>query len=284
MKKIMKTVQSSYLHLSNILSSQVEFLSQVIKSSFSIQLECLSSTSQLDSTLFQKNFNSTWYFSSRVLDLNLSTWLDAISLFVFSMRIFENDEKWVWNIIFILFCIVIMMLKHSDLIRERIVAWINVFAIAFLAHFAVLNSFLENCLTFCMISWYSLRFYFLMILLFLSHAWMYFVQSSTIQQFLFIHCMLLIIFVHFFVHSALIISCNLIQKVKISMIFFNAFSSYLMYSFMHQRFISWFNNDFDICSFRILINFFSFIVFQLQRNFYADSLQTLKSIIVYIDR
>ncbi len=40
---------------------------------------------------------------------------------VFSMRIFKNDEKLVWNIIFILFCIVIMMLKHSDLIREEIV-------------------------------------------------------------------------------------------------------------------------------------------------------------------
>jgi len=80
MKKIMKTVQSSYLHLSNILSSQVEFSNRIIESSFSTRLECLSSTSQLDSTLFQKNLNSTRHFSSRVLDLNSSTQLDAISL------------------------------------------------------------------------------------------------------------------------------------------------------------------------------------------------------------
>ncbi len=80
MKKTMKTVQSSYLHLSNILSSQVEFSSRIIKSSFSTQLKCLNSTSQLDSTLFQKNFNLTQHFLSRVLDSNSSTQLDAISL------------------------------------------------------------------------------------------------------------------------------------------------------------------------------------------------------------
>ncbi len=203
---------------------------------------------------------------------------------VFSMRIFEDDEKWVWNIIFILFCAVVMMLKHSDLIRKRIVTWINVFAIAFLAHFAVLNSLLKNCLTFCMIFQYSLRFYFLMILLFLLHAWMYSVQSSMIQQLLLIHHMLLMIFVHFFIHSALIFSYDLAQKVKILMIFFSAFSNCLVYSFIHWHFISWFNNDFDICSLKVLMNFFSFIVFQLQRNFHADSLQTLKSIIVCINR
>ncbi len=157
-------------------------------------------------------------------------------------------------------------------------------AIAFLVYFTVLNSFLENCSTFCMIFQYSLHFCFLMILLFLSYAWMYFVQSLMIQQLFLIYCMLLMIFIHFFVHSALIISCDLVQRMKISMIFFNAFSSCLVYSSMHQRFISWFNNDFNICSFRVLMNFSSFIVFQLQRNFHADSLQTLKFIIVYIDR
>jgi len=39
------------------------------------------------------------------------------------MRISEDDEKWIWNIIFILFCTVVAMLKHFDLIREKIVAW-----------------------------------------------------------------------------------------------------------------------------------------------------------------
>jgi len=43
----------------NILLNRIEFLNQVIESSFSIRLECLNSTSQLNSTLFQKNFNST---------------------------------------------------------------------------------------------------------------------------------------------------------------------------------------------------------------------------------
>ncbi len=176
------------------------------------------------------------------------------------------------------------MSKHSDLIREEIVVWINVFAIAFLAHFAVLNNSLENCSMFCMIFQYSLRCCFLMILLFLSHAWMYSVQSSMIQQFLLIHCTLLTIFIHFFIHSALIILCDFAQRVKISMIFFNAFSNCLMYSFIHQHFISWFNSDFNICFLKILMNFSSFIVFQLQRDFRADFLQTLKFIIVCINR
>ncbi len=123
-----------------------------------------------------------------------------------------------------------------------------------------------------------------MILLFLSHAQMYSVQSLMIQQLLFIYCMLLMIFIHFFIHSALIILCNLAQKVKILMIFFSAFNSYLMYSFIYQHFILWFNNDFDIYSFKILMNFSSFIIFQLQRDFYTDSLQTLKFIIICIDR
>ncbi len=163
---------------------------------------------------------------------------EYLKSFVFSMRIFKDDEKWVWNIIFILFCAVIVMSKYFDLIRKRIVVWVNVFAIAFLTYFAVLNSLLKNCSTFCMIFWYSLHFCFLMILLFLSHAWMYSVQSSMIQQLLLIHCMLLMIFVHFFVYFALIISCDFTQKMKISMIFFSAFSNCLVYSFMHQHFIS----------------------------------------------
>ncbi len=146
------------------------------------------------------------------------------------------------------------------------------------------NNSLENCSTFCMISWYSLRFCFLIILLFLLHAWMYFIQSLMIWQFLFIHHMLLMIFVHFFVHSALIISCDLAQKIKILTIFFNAFSSYLVYSFMHRRFVLWFNSDFNICSLKVLMNLSSFIVFQLQRNLRADSLQTLKFITVCINK
>jgi len=154
-------------------------------------------------------------------------------------------------------------------------------AIAFLAHFAVLNSSLENCSTFCIIFQYSLRFCFLMILFFLSHAWMYFVQSLMIQQLLFICHMLLMIFIHFFIHFALIISCDFAQRVKISIIFFSAFSNYLVYSFMHQHFVSWFDSDFNICFLRILMNFSLFIIFQLQRNFRADS---LKSIIVCINR
>ncbi len=105
-----------------------------------------------------------------------------------------------------------------------------------------------------------------------------------IQQLLFIHCILLMIFIHFCIHSALIISCNFTQKVKILIIFFNAFSNCLMYSFMHQCFISWFNSDFNICSFRILMNFSLFIIFQLQRDFHANFLQTLKFIIVCINK
>ena len=135
-----------------------------------------------------------------------------------------------------------------------------------------------------MIFWYSLRFCFLMILLFLLHAWMYFTQSLMIQQFLFIHCTFLTIFMHFLIHFTLIISCDFAQKVKVSMIFFSAFSSCFVYSLMHWHLTFWFNNDFNICSFRVLMNFSLFIIFQLQRNLCADSLQTLKFIIVCIDK
>ncbi len=67
MKKIMKTVQSSYLHLSNILLNQVEFLSRVIESSFSIQLNTFLKKIQFDLTLFK---SSTW------LELKYLTWRD----------------------------------------------------------------------------------------------------------------------------------------------------------------------------------------------------------------
>ncbi len=60
--------------------SWIKFLSRVIELSFSTQLKCLNSTSQLNLTLFQKNFNSTQHFSSWVLDLNSSTQLDVINL------------------------------------------------------------------------------------------------------------------------------------------------------------------------------------------------------------
>ncbi len=77
---MMKTVWSSYLHLSNILLNQIKLLSWIIKSSFSTWFKFLSSTSQLNSTLFQKNFNSTQHFLSWVLNLNSSTWLNVINL------------------------------------------------------------------------------------------------------------------------------------------------------------------------------------------------------------
>ncbi len=226
----------------------------------------------------------TFLISWCISEMSSSIKNEYLKFIVFSMRIFENDEKWVWNIIFTLFCTVMMMLKHSDFVSKKIVAWVNVFTIAFLAHFAIQNSFLENCLTFCMIFWYSLHFCFLIILLFLLHAWMYFTQSLMIWQFLLIHHMLLMISVHFFVYSALIISCDFTQKVKISMIFLNAFSNCFMYLFMRWCFIFWFNNDSDICSFKVLMNFSLFIVFQLQRDLRADSLQTLRFITVCIDK
>ena len=73
------------------MSSRVEFSSRIVGSSFSTRLECSSSTSQFDSTLFQKNFNSTRHFSNRVFDSNSSTRLDAISLiFMFSLHDFSS--------------------------------------------------------------------------------------------------------------------------------------------------------------------------------------------------
>jgi len=68
-------------------------LSWVVESSFSTWFEFLSSTSQLNLTLFQKNFNSTQHFSSQVLNLNSSTWLDAINLEI----LFQYDDKKVFH-------------------------------------------------------------------------------------------------------------------------------------------------------------------------------------------
>ena len=47
---------------------------------------------------------------------------EYLKFIVFNMKIFKDDEKWVWNIIFTLFYTVIMMSKYFDLIREEIVA------------------------------------------------------------------------------------------------------------------------------------------------------------------
>jgi len=73
------------------LSNRVKFSNRIVESSFSTRLECSSSTSQFDSTLFQKNFNSTRHFSNRILDSNSDTRLDAISLiFMFSLHDFSS--------------------------------------------------------------------------------------------------------------------------------------------------------------------------------------------------
>ncbi len=94
------------------MSSRVEFSSRVVESSFSTWSECSGSTSQFDSTLFQKNFNSTRHFSSWVLDSNSSTRLDAISLekinavmkhylWIF-INYMQNDwTKWLFKVEFI---------------------------------------------------------------------------------------------------------------------------------------------------------------------------------------
>ncbi len=66
--------------------------------------------------------------------------------------------------------------------------------------------------------------------------------------------------------------------------FFNAFSSCFVYLLMHWRFTFWSDSDFNICSLRVLMNFSSFIVFQLQHDLRANFLQTLRSIIVCINK
>ncbi len=91
----MKTVQSSYLHLSNILSSQVEFSNRVIESSFSTRLECSDSTSQLDSTLFQKNFNSTSHDQFKWWEKKRSLTLYRWSCWIYRLR--EIEEWWWFN-------------------------------------------------------------------------------------------------------------------------------------------------------------------------------------------
>ncbi len=91
----MKTVRSSYLHLSNILSGRIEFSSRVIESSFSTRLDTFSKKFQFDSTLFESNTRleleySTWRNQSIHTVMNhinalkklcINCWLSALSLF-----------------------------------------------------------------------------------------------------------------------------------------------------------------------------------------------------------
>ncbi len=126
---MMKTVQSSYLHLFNILSNRVELLSRIVKSSFSIQFEFLSSTSQFDSTLFQKNFNSTQHFSSWVLDSNSSTRLNMISLHVhiekISLIMLVEAVLLLENSASILISSLTFVFNHSHKHHYRMIMWSN---------------------------------------------------------------------------------------------------------------------------------------------------------------
>ncbi len=61
----MKTVQSSYLHLFNILLSRVEFLSRIIESSFSTRLDTFSKKFQFNSTLFKLSTRLELKYSTR---------------------------------------------------------------------------------------------------------------------------------------------------------------------------------------------------------------------------
>jgi len=91
---------------------------------------------------------------------------------------------------------------------------------------------------------------------------------------------------------ALFIAClnvlySVIDDLTVSSHSLHAFDDLctLLRSFCFDHFV-WFrsNSDSDICSFKVLMNFFSFIVFQLQRNLRADFLQTLRFITVCINR
>ena len=114
MKRIMKTVQSSYLHLFNILSSRVEFSNRVIKSSFSTRLNTFSKKFQLDSTLFklstqlklkyltwrdQSTWNSTLQLCAVFSSWNLHAHLMHITLFNISeasalLSLIFTTESW----------------------------------------------------------------------------------------------------------------------------------------------------------------------------------------------
>ncbi len=114
MKRIMKAVQPSYLHLSNILSSRVEFSNRVIESSFSTRFECLSSTSQFNSTLFPKNFNLTRHFSSRVLDLTRSVYvIESSSQLRAIIRVVEQRDQEYASFDFLLLSSDISWLYHQ---------------------------------------------------------------------------------------------------------------------------------------------------------------------------
>ena len=136
------------------------------------------------------------------------------------------------------------------------------FIIIFIVHFAILNYFFENCFNFCIIIRNSFHFCLRIILFFLSYILTYFVQSMTIRQFRRMCRVFFTIFVYFNIYYALIILWDLTYNVKTSIVYFNVLNNCLVYSSIRWRLVIWFDNDFDICFFNMLMNFFSFVVFQ----------------------
>ncbi len=71
----------------------------------------------------------------------------------------------------------------------------------------------------------------------------------------------LIIFVHFIVYSSLILLCNLIYKIKFSIIFFKVSNNFVVYLLILSLFIKLFNIDLSNKFLNMLSNFFKFIAF-----------------------
>ena len=93
--------------------NQVEFLNWIVKLSFSIQLKFLNSTSQFNLTLFQKKFNSIWYFSSWVLNLNLSTQFE-LEYLIWTWVLNLNLSTQLNVISLVLYISLILFIKKKD--------------------------------------------------------------------------------------------------------------------------------------------------------------------------
>ena len=194
----------------------------------------------------------------------------------------ESDEKCAWNMIFVLSCVVVAI--SSRRFNDEIVIWINVLAIVFLTHLTFSNNCLLKIFETCIVARNSSRLCFLNILFFLLQTWINDVQSSMTLHRRRVRLISLTTRVHSSIQLVLIISCDLIHEIDVSIVFFNASSNVVVYSSRRWRFVVSFDNDFERFFLMTLSNFSMFMIFQLRREHRDDFFCVLRFNIVLIKK
>ena len=142
------------------------------------------------------------------------------------MKTIDENEKWISNMILILFCVVAA--TSSRVFNNKIIICDIIFLFVFLIHFAISKSYFKKFFEICIAALKLSFLYYLIILFFRSQILMYVCHSQKMRHSRFKRLIFLIMLMHFRNHFDFVFSWNFVQDVNCFIVSFNVYNNFVM--------------------------------------------------------